>query len=201
MFAVTVLSMHVPVLHLSGMIRVDATSSQGARVFYLVTASDPVYSADQIVILCTSLSGALFPIGTTVVPCRAANPAGKVSTEQFRVVVRGALPQLYALLGQVEHVAVAKQGRKHLEHALAQTMSELQAGHPSQACHALSAFEQQVHRLLRHGHPWADDLWRSALRILKVLGCSWHGGKGPDGVYRTLKRPCDISGRQKEADQ
>jgi hypothetical protein len=67
----------------------SATSSLGAVVTYIATATDPDTPASQLRITCSPPSGSIFPIGTTTVYCQARDPAGNSTTGSFQVIVNG----------------------------------------------------------------------------------------------------------------
>jgi hypothetical protein len=172
-FQVIVQSAQPPVLNLPAPIIVNATSPQGATVTYTVTASDPVYLPGQLTITCTPPSGSVFPIGTTTVQCTATNPASKVSTGSFQVLVKGAIPQIYDLLTLIERTPLPSELSEHLEHSLARAVFFLQQGQTYQACKQLSAFVRQVRGLPRYSPPLANELWHSAIQIMSVVGCQF----------------------------
>src|SRR5205085_7493735 len=61
-----------PVLHAPGGLTVTATSKDGAKVSFEVTAADPDSPAGALTVACGPLgSGATFPIGVTTVTCNA----------------------------------------------------------------------------------------------------------------------------------
>jgi len=68
-------------------ITVDATSSSGAVVTYVATATDSVDGT--IAVTCVPMSGSTFPIGTTFVQCSATNSRGFTRFGTFFVAVRG----------------------------------------------------------------------------------------------------------------
>jgi hypothetical protein len=95
-FTVTVGDATPPTLKLPGTITAFATSRNGARVKYQVTATDNV-DPDPVV-ACSPPSGALFPLGSTTVKCKATDDAGNVAEGKFtvRVIVafKGLLPPI-----------------------------------------------------------------------------------------------------------
>ncbi len=95
-FTVTVGDAIPPKLKLPGTITAFATSRNGARVKYEVTATDNV-DPDPVV-ACSPPSGALFPLGATTVKCKATDDAGNVAQGTFtvRVIVKfkGLLPPI-----------------------------------------------------------------------------------------------------------
>lgn len=64
----------------------DAIPSEGAVVYYNVTATDLVDPAPDVV--CLPKSGSTFPAGVTTVICKATDFSGNVSTGSFTVTVR-----------------------------------------------------------------------------------------------------------------
>jgi hypothetical protein len=87
-----------PVLKLPGTITAIATSKNGAKVTYTVTATDNVDPRPAV--KCNPPSGALFPLGPTPVTCTATDSSGNVSQGTFivRVIVKwsGLLPPIPA---------------------------------------------------------------------------------------------------------
>jgi len=68
----------------------DATSSQGARVDFVVTAIDDIDG--EIKPRCSTFSGAQFSIGKTVVDCWATDSAGNTAKKSFSVTVKSTQP-------------------------------------------------------------------------------------------------------------
>jgi len=64
----------------------EATGPAGAVVQYHVVATDTV--SQNVAVFCGRESGSVFRVGTTVVQCRATDPAGNMATEFFQVTVR-----------------------------------------------------------------------------------------------------------------
>ncbi len=86
-FTVTVRDTTAPVFAAHGNLTVEATSSVGATVGYVVpSASDLVDGA--VSTSCLPGSGLTFALGSTVVTCTARDGAGNVATSSFTVVVR-----------------------------------------------------------------------------------------------------------------
>jgi hypothetical protein len=96
-FKVIVQNTQHPTLHLPDTITVDATSANGAVVTYNVSATDPVYPANQLTIICSPASGSTFPIGTTQVTCSVVNPDSITTSGTFNVVVQNHLQLLLTL--------------------------------------------------------------------------------------------------------
>lgn len=85
-FQVTVVDSSFPTLTVPGPPTAEATSANGAIVFFDVSASDP--GRPDPVVTCAPASGSLFPLGMTTVTCWADNAAGNRSTASFTVTVR-----------------------------------------------------------------------------------------------------------------
>lgn len=89
-FTVTVVDTTAPVLSLPDDITAEATSSAGAAVNYVASASDLVDT--DVAVQCTPASGATFALGTTTVSCSATDDAGNTSTGEFDVTVVDSTP-------------------------------------------------------------------------------------------------------------
>jgi len=74
-----------PVLKLPGTTTTIATSKNGAKVTYAVSATDNVDPRPTV--KCNPLSGAQFPLGQTTVKCTATDAAGNQSAGSFVVKV------------------------------------------------------------------------------------------------------------------
>jgi hypothetical protein len=99
-----------PVLTVPGNKVVEANSTEGAQVKYIVTARDDVDGTatleedgttivqddvgGNITISCDPPSGSVFPIGDTEVQCSATDEAGNEGTESFTVTVNPPSPPL-----------------------------------------------------------------------------------------------------------
>ena len=68
----------------------DATTSQGAKVDFVVTAIDDVDG--EIKPRCSTFSGAQFSIGTTTIDCWATDSAGNTAKKSFSVTVKSTQP-------------------------------------------------------------------------------------------------------------
>src|SRR6185503_3997359 len=83
-----------PVLKLPGTVSAIATSKSGGRVSYTVTATDNVDPNPTV--KCDPPSGAIFPLGTPPVTCKATDAAGNSSSGKFTVKVTVAWSGLLA---------------------------------------------------------------------------------------------------------
>jgi hypothetical protein len=84
-FVVSVRDTTPPSLSLPGTILVNATSRRGARVTYAASAFDVVDPSPRVT--CSPPSGAIFPLGTTIVGCTAVDASGNSSHGTFAVRV------------------------------------------------------------------------------------------------------------------
>jgi probable HAF family extracellular repeat protein len=75
-----------PSLALPAHITQEAASAAGAAVSYSATASDPEDGA--LTAVCTPVSGATFPLGTTTVGCSATDSVGARTNGSFTIAVR-----------------------------------------------------------------------------------------------------------------
>jgi hypothetical protein len=81
----TVVDTTPPILTLPDAVTVDATGPTGAVVTYAATAQD--FVSGRVPVDCTPVSGATFPLGTTLVPCSATDTAGNRAQGTFAVTV------------------------------------------------------------------------------------------------------------------
>ncbi|HEU4699980.1 MAG TPA: PxKF domain-containing protein [Gemmatimonadales bacterium] len=79
-----------PVLTLPSDFSVEATSSAGAAVTYVVSASDP--DGDAVIVNCSPASGATFPLGATPVTCTASDGKGGTASGGFTITVVDTTP-------------------------------------------------------------------------------------------------------------
>jgi hypothetical protein len=84
--AVITLDLTSPVVTVPANITGEATSSNGAVVTFLASATDNVDGPTAV--SCTPASGSTFPLGTTPVVCAAADAHGNVASATFTVTVR-----------------------------------------------------------------------------------------------------------------
>jgi hypothetical protein len=146
---------------------VDATTPAGATVSYSVTATDDNDPSPDVV--CSPASGSIFPIGTTVVSCKATDDDGLTDTGGFSVTVVGADGQLTDLLLSVDGVGPGKSLATKVRNAQA----ALAGGDSEAACDILGAFTNEVEA--QSGKSLTSDtaaqLIADATRIRAVLGC------------------------------
>lgn len=84
---ISVADTEAPTLSVPAPIVVDFASEEGAAVAYTVTSAD---NCEVKSVTCSSASGTVFPIGTTLVSCVATDLAGNTTAGSFDVHVRGA---------------------------------------------------------------------------------------------------------------
>jgi len=164
-----------PQLSLPGPIAVDATSSAGAAVSFVVRAIDVVDPSPTL--SCSPASGATFPIGSTLVSCTATDRAGNRSTGAFAVIVVGARAQMERLFQEVIAASTLSPTQKaflagRLQAALTAFNPDSRA-HNCIAWNALGFFEIVVSSLRGNGiEPALADRWLAdARRIRSVLRC------------------------------
>jgi hypothetical protein len=88
---VTVLDADAPIVTVPATITAEATGPQGATVTYAApTASDTVDGA--LPVSCDRASAATYPLGTTVVTCRAVDTAGNIGSNTFTIRVVDTTP-------------------------------------------------------------------------------------------------------------
>ena len=160
-----------PVLHLPATRTVNATGRGGAKVGFLVTATDTQDPAPRVA--CRPASRSTFRIGTTTVACTAIDLAGNSVGGHFAVKVLGAGSQLSNL--------VARVAADHLRASLSRTLvtdlttarSALAARSKARACTALTAFARAVRSATGHGITSAQAavLTAADTRIRAVAGC------------------------------
>jgi hypothetical protein len=168
-FAVTVRDSTPPAITVPANPNVDATSPQGAKVAYAVSASDLVDG--PVGVSCTPASGSVFPIGTTTVTCSALDSHGNKAQASFSVHVEGAGEQLGDLSA---YVAGNQLGPGTSLAAKLQTASAaLKAGDVAGACGALKALinETSAQSGKKLTAAQADGVIAAATRIRAVLGC------------------------------
>lgn len=86
-FTIEVQDQTKPIVTVPADLVFEATGADGATVTWIgVTAVDDVDG--PLAATCTSVSGAVFPIGTTTVTCSAADKAGNIGDNSFTVKVR-----------------------------------------------------------------------------------------------------------------
>ena len=163
-----------PVLTVPTAVTADATSPQGAVVFYQASATDNV-DPDPVV-ACAPPSGSTFPIGTTTVTCTATDAAGNSASATFQVTIRGSTDQLSNLINEVQSIN-AKQGViNSLAAKLQAVLRAVNAGNAdnrADACNKIDAFINEVQAQSGKAITvdQANNLIADANQIKAVLGC------------------------------
>jgi uncharacterized protein (DUF697 family) len=173
-FQVTVQDTLPPSLQLpSSPVTANATGPQGATVNYTVTATDPVYPPNQLIINCTPASGSTFAIGTTAVNCTVTDPAGNSASGSFQVVVNGATSQVSSLVTTVNSFNLPHGIQNSFDSQLQAVQADLSANNTAQACSDLTSFIN--HARAQSGKALtvsqANQLIAAATQIKAVLGC------------------------------
>ena len=178
---------------------VEATSEQGARVTYTVTAQDNVDGnatleedgttitqgddvGGDITISCDPSSGSTFPVGDTEVECSASDAAGNTGTASFTVTVNAppttpaqAIDKLISIIQNLDDVPQSV--KTSLTAALKQVSNILNDNNPDNdesACGMLDALINQVNAPERRGtlaSDQPDDLRTQAEDIRNNLDC------------------------------
>ena len=86
-----------PVLNLPGIITVEATSPAGAIVTFTVTGNDAVDGPTSVT--CDHISGATYPLGTTVVSCSSTDSHSNTGTGMFAIKVQDTTAPLVSVTG------------------------------------------------------------------------------------------------------
>ena len=95
-FVVTVRDTTAPSITVPGDLAVAAEGAFGAHVSFATSASDLVDATPPPAVSCSPDSGAVFPIGATIVSCRAVDKAGNQAFAHFKVTVTDqGLPTLH----------------------------------------------------------------------------------------------------------
>jgi hypothetical protein len=158
-----------PHIFVPSAITVNATSPAGARVSYLVLATDLV---DGLVpVTCLPSSGTIFAIGTTGVRCIAWDSRDNTAQASFNVHVKGADEQITDLLRLVMQEQLGTGAS--LADKLQAIQADIAGNLTSDACGTLQAFINEVQA--QNGKKLTSDqsaqLISSASRIAAVLGC------------------------------
>lgn len=143
--AVTVVDNTPPVITVPGTITVHAPDASGIAVTFAATATDnsgiAVSSVD-----CAPASGSLFPAGSTLVTCTAADAFGNTASASFTVVVinDAAVGAINALSAQVTALNLHAGTSSSLLSKLDATLAAISASDLNGACGSLGAFINAV---------------------------------------------------------
>ncbi len=156
-----------PTLKVPSNMVVNATSPQGAKVTFAVTATDD--SGGAVMIACTPASGSVFKIGATTVNCTATDAAGNVSKDSFKVKVLSAAEQIVDLVEQLRGMPLHSTVKKLLTVVLQSAIAN-----PKKATFVCSVMDQFISYVNKHAgsNPTlANELIANARRIQAVIGC------------------------------
>lgn len=160
-----------PALRLPASLAVNATSPAGARVDFLVGASDLLDPSPAVI--CTPSPQSELTFGRHQVSCTATDFAGNKSTGAFVITVAGPAEQVADLLAKTK--ARVKFPVAGLLQAMLRGALTAYANHrPFVGCQALSLYTQSLRVLT----PWwlsvsaERELRADAVRIRAVMGCS-----------------------------
>ena len=159
-----------PTLTLPADISVPATTRDGARVSFVVTATDDMDPHPTV--NCTPSSDSQFPIGTTTVTCTAVDASSNSARGTFRVHVLGPFELLEELLDEVlrNHLGPGHGLANKLRKAIAALVGERRRDH---VCRALREFAHEVRE--REGKHIASQEAASLLNrvdlVRLLVGC------------------------------
>jgi hypothetical protein len=167
-FDVVVTDTTAPALSVPAPITVDATSSAGAAVDFAVSATDLVDG--PVTPVCSMVSGATFPVGSTTVDCTATDAHGNSGSASFVVTVVAPMTAVKEQLAVVQDQVVG------LRHGVPRRVREAVAalsGDPQRACRLLADVEQRLrdrddNRLTADRR---DSLLDEIARIATTIGC------------------------------
>jgi hypothetical protein len=145
----------------------NATSPAGAVFTFIVSATD---DADpNVVASCAFPSGTVFPIGTTLNTCTAADASGNTATASFHVTVEGAAQQISDLEAYVTSLHLAS----GLTNSLDAKLEAASRDSLPKSCADLNDFIAQVGAQTGKAisSQQSATLRASATRIQAVLGC------------------------------
>ena len=166
---ITVRDVEPPSLFLPSALNVNATSPAGASVAFTVTATDNVGTSGAT---CTPAAGSAFPIGTTLVTCRAVDGAGNSASGNFSVTVVGAPEQIAGLIESLAGKSIPSTQRSLLIKFLSDALGNAKSARL--ACASLNLFiraiSAQVGTVFTQRE--AMSLINDAKRIEAVLGCA-----------------------------
>jgi uncharacterized repeat protein (TIGR01451 family) len=103
-FAVVVINTQPPIIQVPGPILVNCATQGGSTVSFTVTAAsacDP-----NVTLVCQPPSGALFPIGETLVECVGTDSSGNTSTAEFLVTVIDPVPVPLSIVEQGTNIVI-----------------------------------------------------------------------------------------------
>jgi len=164
--SVTVRDIQPPTLSVNNLM-VNATSRSGAVVNYTYTATDNVGVTS---VVCSKLSGSIFPIGETTVTCTAFDAAGNTVSESFVVQVLNAQAQMENLIQYILSLGLPEGTTNPLVNQVRASYGDNSV---DQECKKMSDFISMVSKKGRDITLGASSyMTNEAGRIMNVLGCS-----------------------------
>jgi uncharacterized repeat protein (TIGR03803 family) len=154
-----------PVLQVPGTLVVNATAPTGAKVNYVVSATDE--SGEPVTISCSRASGSIFPIGTTTVTCTATDASGNVSQASFKVKVLGAPEQIVALIEKLRGMPLSPTVKTYVISLLQKALVDPRK--TALVCDLLKAV--MTYARLKCPAQLAAEIIADATRIRAVIGC------------------------------
>jgi hypothetical protein len=115
-----------PTITTPGTFTVEANGPTGSVVSYAVSAADGGAPLPPASIACTPASGSLFPLGTRVVRCEAADELGNVGAAEFDVVVADTTPPTL-IVADITLAATSARGIRREDTAMAKYLRSLRA--------------------------------------------------------------------------
>jgi len=164
--SITVRDIQAPTLSVNNLM-VNATTRSGAVVTYTYTATDNVGVTS---VVCSKLSGSVFPIGETTVTCTAFDAAGNTVSESFVVQVLNAQAQMENLIQYILSLGLPEGTTNPLVNQVRAAYGDASV---DQECKKMSDFISMVSKKGRDIPLGAISyMTNEAGRIMSVLGCS-----------------------------
>jgi hypothetical protein len=167
---VTVMDVSPPVFDALPALTVNASSPLGAVVEFSPNATDNVGVTSLV---CSPLSGSVFPIGKSSVTCTASDAAGNHASASFDVTVLGAHEQIANLMAKVTAMNMSPGDANPLLNSLETAYRDPGNGSSHVACVKLGDFVARLQGVRGHFAMQKSQaqLVDDAQRIMAVMGC------------------------------